>query len=76
MIPPKPKYRYGQQVYVNDDFYFNTKAKVWGIQTMKDPDYKDQMMLVYMCAVKLDGQNITLNASEHSLSDKPIRRVN
>ena len=42
MIPPKPKYRYGQVCFVNDDFYFNVKAKVWGLQPMKDPDYKDQ----------------------------------
>ena len=77
MIPPIPKFKYGQRVFVNDNFYSNTKAKVWGCQAMPDPDYpKGQMMLVYACAVRLDGQNITLNASEKSLSAKPLRRAN
>jgi hypothetical protein len=76
MIVPLPKFRYGQVAYVNDNFYVNVRCKVWGVQVMADPDYpKDKQMLVYMCAVKLDGQRITLNASEKSLTPKPIRRA-
>ena len=75
MLRPKPAYRYGQTVFINDDFFYNVKVKVWGCAYAPDPDYPKNQMVVYMCAVKLDGQSITLNASERSLSLKPIRRA-
>ena len=76
MIHPKPTYKYGDVVFINDQFFVNVKAKCWGLSYAPDPDYPKNMMCVYSCAVKLDGQNITLNASEHSLSPKPVRRAN
>ena len=72
----KPKYHYGQVFFINDDFFRNVKVKCWGLAYMADPDYPKNQMCVYMCAVKLDGQNITLNVSERSLSPKPLRRAN
>jgi hypothetical protein len=74
-MTPKPTYHYADTLYVNDDFYRNVRVKVWGIAYATDPDYPKNQMCVYMCAVRLDGQNITLNASERSLSPKPIRRA-
>jgi hypothetical protein len=75
-MTPKPRYKYGQTLYVNDAFFFNVKVKCWGLAYMADPDYPKNQMCVYMCAVRLDGQNITLNVSERSLSPKPLRRAN
>ena len=76
MIPPRPKYKYSQKLYLNDDFYVNVQVKPWGVMFQPDPKYKDSVIVLYQCAVRLDGQNITLNASEKSLSLKPIRRAN
>jgi hypothetical protein len=73
---PKPKYRFGQQLFVNDDFFHNVRVKCWGVTYAPDPDYPKNQMVVYLCALRLDGQNITVNAAERSLSEKPLRRVN
>ena len=75
-MTPKPKYRFGQILFVNDAFFQNVRVKAWGLAYMPDPDYPKNQMCVYMCAVRLDGQNITLNVSERSLSIKPLRRAN
>jgi hypothetical protein len=73
---PKPKFKFGDVLFVNDQFYVNTRVRLWGCAYMPDPDYPKNQMCVYMCAVKLDGQNITLNVNERSLSPKPLRRAN
>lgn len=75
MITPKPKYTYGTKLYLNDNFFVNVPVKVWGMVAQPDPKYRDSMIVYYQCAVKLDGQNITLTAPEVSLTPKPIRRA-
>ena len=45
----KPKYHYGQVLFVNDDFFRNVKVKCWGLAYMADPDYPKNQMCVYDC---------------------------